>query len=111
MKALILTKNEHISHPSEVQMILNYIERHEMTLSISKKILEIMWYAFSEIYEANFLTPYDDLLSEFTKMLSKVDVEAAESSDAYGVCANGKSVWSGCGLYSDDEGMMTNDRF
>ena len=103
MKALIIPKKEHLTYPKEVQKILDYIEQHGMTLNISKKTLEIMWYAFSELYDANFLTPYDDLLESFTRKLSQVDVEDAESSDAYGVCANGKSVWSGCDLYSDDD--------
>ena len=103
MKALIIPKKDKLDHPEEVQKILDYIERHEMTLNISNETLEIMWYAFSEIYEAGFLNPNDDFLSEFTKMLSQVDVEDAESSDAYGFCDDGKSVWSGCDLYADDE--------
>lgn len=77
---------EPVSHPEEVAYILNYLsDVGDFPIAISDKRLEILWYAFSEGYDAGFLIPEEDFfLPTFANWLSELDYEDAINMDVYG---------------------------
>lgn len=79
-------KSVFIKHQEEVNRIRNYLsDVGYFPIVISDMRLEILWYAFSESYDAQFLIPDEEyFLPEFAEWLSKLDYKDAINMDAYG---------------------------
>lgn len=70
-------------YPESMRVILNYLDQNGK-LNVDPHIVEKLWYAFSEIYCAQFLIPDDDLLKEFVDYVRDIDIEDAKNMDYYG---------------------------
>lgn len=75
-----------IEHQEEVNRIRNYLSNvGYFPIVIEDRRLEILWYAFSEKYDAQFLIPDEEyFLPEFAEWLSKLDYKDAINMDVYG---------------------------
>ena len=75
-----------VKHQEEVNRIRNYLNNvGYFPIVISDVRLEILWYAFSEMYDAGFLIPEESFfLPEFAEWLSELDFSDAINMDVYG---------------------------
>lgn len=70
-------------YPESMRTILNYLDKNGK-LNVDSHIVEKLWYAFSEIYCAQFLIPDDILLKEFVDYIRDINIEDAMNMDYYG---------------------------
>ena len=71
------------TYPDSMEQIINYLES-KGKINVGYMTLEKLWYAFSETYDAQFLTPDEQLLREFTGFIKALDVNDAIKMDYYG---------------------------
>jgi hypothetical protein len=82
----LYSPSDPLNYPEYISTIRNYLDNVGIfPKAISDKRLEILWYAFSERYDACFLIPDEDyFLPEFAEWLSKMEYEDAICMDVYG---------------------------
>lgn len=75
---------DELTYHDEVLMIVRYFENHNIKLNVDLNTVEKLWYAFSEGYDAAFLIPDDELISQFINYIKDIDVSTADHMDYYG---------------------------
>lgn len=87
MKAIeIPNKNESgkLTHFEDVGEIKTRLDNIGAKINISDKVLEVLWYAFSESWCANWLTVDDETFGDFCDWVDDLSIEQAEHMDVYG---------------------------
>ena len=71
------------TYPDDMNTIIRYIEERGK-LNIDYMNLEKAWYAFSEIQDAQFLSPDNDLMNDFIEWLTDYTDEEIKRMTYYG---------------------------
>ena len=74
---------QQFTYPDSMEKITKYIMSHGR-INVSFFTIEKLWYAYSEKYDAQFLVPDEDYLTEFIEWISELEVEDALHMDYYG---------------------------
>lgn len=76
-------------YPDEMRKLLNLLEADNIKINCDLKTLEKLWYAFSEIWEAHFLSvSNNDTYPRFLKWVRDVDIDTADHMNYYGTVTN-----------------------
>lgn len=77
-----------LSYPESVDYIKCRFENMDIKLNVDDNTLEKLWYAFSELYDASFLIPDEDLVDRFIEYIKDIDVDTADHMNYYGTVTN-----------------------
>ena len=72
------------SHPEHMKEIIDYLNKKNYIINCNLEILEKLWYAFSEKFDAGWLGPNEQLLENFIEYIKWIDIKDAEKMDYYG---------------------------
>ena len=87
MKVIELPKKSvrhELTYPESVDYIKCRFEALDIKLNVDDNTLEKLWYAFSELYEASFLIPDEDLVNAFIEYIKDIDTDTADRMNYYG---------------------------
>lgn len=73
-----------LSYPESVDYIKCRLESMDIKLNVDDNTLEKLWYAFSELYNASFLIPDEDLVDKFIDYIKDIDTDTADRMNYYG---------------------------
>lgn len=76
--------SERLTHFKDVEEIKTRLNSIEAKINISDKVLEVLWYAFSESWCAGWLNVDDKTFGDFCDWAEDLSVEQAEHMDVYG---------------------------
>ena len=72
------------SYPEDMKIIEDYLKQKGYAINCKPEELEKLWYAFSERYDAGWLSPNVEFLDFFIEYAKNIDIEDAERMDYYG---------------------------
>lgn len=73
-----------LTYPESVNYIKCRFESLDIKVNVDDNTIEKLWYAFSELYEASFLIPDEELVDNFIEYIKDIDTDTADRMNYYG---------------------------
>ena len=78
--------------PDDMRRLVNLLEADNIKINCDLKTLEKLWFAFSETWDAHFLTvgntDEDDTYPRFLEWVNDIDIDTADHMNYYGTITN-----------------------
>lgn len=75
-------------HPEHMQKLVDRLTADKIKINCDLNTLEKLWYAFSEVYCAQFLILDDETYRDFLNWVENIDTDTADHMDYYGTVTN-----------------------
>lgn len=90
-----------LTYPESVDYIKCRFEAMDIKVNVDDNTIEKLWYAFSELYDASFLIPDEELVASFIEYIKDIDTDTADRMNYYGTDTG--SVYRPWDREDDDE--------